>query len=189
MFRPEQSDLSALQKNLGSDRWRSALACHPVAPSAEEGRMTSDIGVIAERADMKTTGMDHPDVQASTVTWRLDAVEGALQLIHRKWTLRLLWAMWERDLRYHQLKHSLRIQPKVLSESLRGLERDGVVTKVIGAGSPSPVLYALTPLGRSLGAILLAMHGWATEHLDDVLDQQRQQDEAASSPGPRITLR
>ena len=143
--------------------------------------MTSDIGMAEELADEATTGMNRVAVQASTEIWKLDAVEGALQVIHRKWTLRLLWAMWERDLRYHQLKHSLRIQPKVLSESLRGLERDGVVTKVIGQRPPSPVLYALTPLGRSLGAVFLVMQGWAAEHLPTELDDQAQQDDATGT--------
>ena len=89
--------------------------------------------------------------------WDLEHVQSALQLIDKKWTLRLLRALWDQDLRYHQLKHGTRIQAKVLSESLRRLERDGVVTRVFGPGTPAPVMYALTPLGRSLGTMLVAM--------------------------------
>ena len=136
-----------------------------------------------------TTGDDRPTPEPAALDWSLDAVQGALQILHRKWTLRLLRALWDHDLRYHQLEHGLRIQAKVLSESLRGLERDGIVTKVFGPGIPTPVMYALTPLGRSLGSVLFAMQVWSTEHLAEVHACQRQRAEEAAAPEPRVTLR
>ena len=118
-------------------------------------------------------------------TWDLDLVEAALRLIQRKWTLRVINALWVDDLRYHRLEHRLRIQAKVLSESLRGLERDGIVTRVFGPGTPTPVMYALTPLGRSFGSMLIAMQLWAFDHVDEVRQCQHAKDAEADIREPR----
>ena len=118
-------------------------------------------------------------------TWDLDLVEAALRLIQRKWTLRVIDALWVDDLRYHRLEHRLRVQAKVLSESLRGLERDGIVTRVFGPGTPTPVMYALTPLGRSFGSMLIAMQLWAFDHVDEVRQCQHAKDAEADIREPR----
>jgi len=148
------------------------------------------LGYEAEPSSTDVTTVDGRWIDdPAELRWSLDAVEPALQILHRKWTLRLLRALWDQDLRYHQLEHHLRIQAKVLSESLRGLERDGLIAKVFGPGIPTPVMYSLTPLGRSLGSVLWAVQTWSAAHLADVHESQRRRAEEARAPEPRVTLR
>ena len=61
------------------------------------------------------------------------------------------------------------ISSKVLTETLRDLERDGIVTRHVYAEVPPRVEYELTALGRSLQTPLLALSRWAEEHIADVL--------------------
>lgn len=84
--------------------------------------------------------------------------------------------------RFSELRVPLRnITPKVLTKSLRALERDGFVVRTECAGAPRHVAYRLTPLGRSLLGLLDAARDWAKEHLDWVLDAR----EAAQARLPR----
>jgi DNA-binding HxlR family transcriptional regulator len=73
--------------------------------------------------------------------------------------------------RRFQLHHAIKgVTPKVLTDTLRSLERDGVIERVLhddGRGAKS-IAYQLTELGRSLGTPVTAIHRWAHEHLDEV---------------------
>jgi DNA-binding HxlR family transcriptional regulator len=60
------------------------------------------------------------------------------------------------------------ISPKMLTQTLRGLERDGLVTRTVYAVVPPRVDYALTPLGESLLDLVRALSNWAETHMDDV---------------------
>lgn len=58
--------------------------------------------------------------------------------------------------------------PKTASQTPRGLERDGLVSRRVGPGVPAPVEYGLTHLGRTLLGPLAAVRAWATDHIDEV---------------------
>ena len=60
------------------------------------------------------------------------------------------------------------ISQKVLTNTLRGLERDGIVTRRIYASVPPKVEYSLTPLGWSLTSPLMALYEWAATEMDSV---------------------
>ncbi|MGW5642429.1 winged helix-turn-helix transcriptional regulator [Saccharopolyspora sp. NPDC003752] len=60
-----------------------------------------------------------------------------------------------------------RLGPKELTRALRSLERDGFITRDSSGGSTS---YGLTPLGRSLLALLLDIYAWTSEHWDEIVD-------------------
>ena len=67
--------------------------------------------------------------------------------------------------RFGELLRPLRgITPKVLTESLRAMERDGLVTRTAYAENPPRVEYALTPLGRTLLEPLAAICAWSARH-------------------------
>jgi DNA-binding HxlR family transcriptional regulator len=73
--------------------------------------------------------------------------------------------------RFSELRVPLRrVTPKVLTQSLRGLERDGLVSRTVHDGPELRVEYALTPLGRSMLEPMAAACAWATEHWDELLD-------------------
>jgi DNA-binding HxlR family transcriptional regulator len=72
------------------------------------------------------------------------------------------------------------ISPKVLSETLRAMERDGLVIRDAYDENPPRVVYSLTPLGRSLLTLVEAARAWYAEHMDDLLAAR-----AASTAGHR----
>jgi DNA-binding HxlR family transcriptional regulator len=97
--------------------------------------------------------------------WELRAAEQALRLLDRKWVLALMDAMWTRARRHGELRQEVPgISDKVLTETLRFLERDGIVTRFVVHELPPYARYQLTELGRSLRMPLQALTLWALEH-------------------------
>ncbi|GAA0667766.1 helix-turn-helix domain-containing protein [Kitasatospora atroaurantiaca] len=87
-----------------------------------------------------------------------------------KWSWKIMRCLEAGPRRFSELKVPLRgITPKVLAESLRALERDGVLTRTAYDENPPRVEYELTPLGRSLFGPMDAACAWAREHLDHLL--------------------
>jgi len=64
----------------------------------------------------------------------------------------------------------------MITQTLRGLERDGLISRTVHAVVPPRVDYALTPLGRSLLDLVGALENWAETHIDDVLDTRARYD-------------
>jgi DNA-binding HxlR family transcriptional regulator len=87
-----------------------------------------------------------------------------------RWTMFIVLALAEQTLRFTQLKERIGpVTAKVLTETLRALEGDGLVSRESFADSPPRVEYSLTPLGRSLLEPIAAMRLWAEEHVPEVL--------------------
>lgn len=107
---------------------------------------------------------------ATGILWTVTAQE-VLALIGRKWTVSILRVLEHGPRRFFQVRAGIGgIQPKVLRENLRALERDGVLERVLhddGAGSKG-IAYELTHLGCSLLDLLSTVHEWGHEHLDEV---------------------
>ncbi|MFG2626646.1 winged helix-turn-helix transcriptional regulator [Streptomyces sp. NPDC048473] len=79
--------------------------------------------------------------------------------------------------RFSELRIPLRtITPKVLTQPLRSLERDGLVLRTAGAGPARHVQYEPTSLGRSLLGLLDTVRTWAELHMEELIDAR----EAAS---------
>lgn len=88
-----------------------------------------------------------------------------------KWTGLVVGALLERPHRFAELKRGIGgISQKMLTQTLRALERDGMVSREVGPGSPPPVTYALTPLGASFATTIVAVRRWTVEHFDAVLE-------------------
>jgi DNA-binding HxlR family transcriptional regulator len=94
----------------------------------------------------------------------------SLARIANKWTAMAVAVLGNGRLRFGDLKTQLEgISGKVLTETLRDLERDGLVTRHVHAEVPPRVEYELTPLGLTLHEPLLALCRWAEEHIAEVL--------------------
>jgi DNA-binding HxlR family transcriptional regulator len=94
-----------------------------------------------------------------------------LQRIGDKWTPLVFQALKDGPLRFGALRAAIgSVTPKVLTQTLRTLERDGLVSRHAQPTMPPRVDYALTGLGRSLLEPLDAVRVWAEEHADAVLD-------------------
>ena len=92
-------------------------------------------------------------------------VATAVQLIGNKWKLLIIRDLLSRPWRFNELKKDLDgISQKVLTDSLRQLEADGLVTRTVYPEVPARVEYALSELGRSMEPILDALAAWGSEY-------------------------
>ncbi|MER6510855.1 helix-turn-helix domain-containing protein [Nonomuraea sp. NPDC001636] len=86
-----------------------------------------------------------------------------------KWVTLVLSSLASGERRYSDLaRHIAGVSQKMLTQTLRGLERDGLVTRRVTPQVPVRVDYALTPLGQSLMPLVIAIKAWAEEHIEDV---------------------
>jgi DNA-binding HxlR family transcriptional regulator len=86
-----------------------------------------------------------------------------------KWSMLVLIALDEGPLRFNAVKRKLLgVTQKALTQCLRRLERNGIVTRRVVPASPIAVEYAITPLGRSVQPPMKAMYRWTTEHMVEV---------------------
>lgn len=100
----------------------------------------------------------------------------SLARIANKWTAMIVILLDERSRRFGELHTEIAgISKKVLRDTLRALERDGMVARRVDAQAVAR--YELTDLGRTLRDPLLALQAWAESHVDDVLAAQARFDE------------
>ena len=102
---------------------------------------------------------------------RVDAlVNDLIGAVADKWTLMVLETLDEKgELRFTQLSKLIPdISQKMLTQTLRRMERDGFVTRTVHAVVPPRVDYRLTPLGESLGEAFCGVWHWAEANLDAV---------------------
>ncbi len=90
-----------------------------------------------------------------------------------KWAGLILMLLAAGSARFNELRRRVDgISPKVLSQVLKRLERDGLLTRHVFATVPVTVEYRITPLGRTLHAAIEPLVLWAEEHIDAVLAAQ-----------------
>ncbi|WBB81219.1 helix-turn-helix domain-containing protein [Micromonospora sp. WMMD882] len=98
----------------------------------------------------------------------------SLVRIGDKWTGRIMVCLATGRRRFSELQAPLAgITPKVLTESLRAMERDGLVTRTAHPENPPRVEYALTPLGHELSRLMDTCCAWAAAHRDDLREARR----------------
>lgn len=96
-------------------------------------------------------------------------VATTVQLIGSKWKLLIIRNLRVRPWRFNELQKSLEgISQKILTDSLRSMESDGIVTRTVFPEVPPHVEYALSPLGESMGPILDAMEVFGHEYQETV---------------------
>lgn len=102
------------------------------------------------------------------------------QLLDRvadKWSVLILLTLGDEPMRFNGLKRRIQgVSQKMLSQTLRSLERDGLVTRTIEATVPVSVTYAITPLGRGLLGALQSMIDWAEACMIEVSGAQKAYD-------------
>ena len=93
-------------------------------------------------------------------------VETTLNLIGGKYKALILWHLSEGPRRYNELQRAVpAATPRVLTNQLRELENQKLITRTVYPVVPPRVEYAMTDLGRSLMPILTAMRNWGAEYL------------------------
>lgn len=96
-------------------------------------------------------------------------VATTVRLIGSKWKLLIMRNLLERPWRFNELKKNLEgISQKVLTDSLRSMEEDGIITRTVYPEVPPHVEYALSDLGESMRPILTAMQEWGTNYKESL---------------------
>jgi DNA-binding HxlR family transcriptional regulator len=104
-----------------------------------------------------------------------------LSRIGDKWSLLVIRQLGEGPMRFSQIKRSLgSISQKMLTATLRGLERDGFVTRTVFPTVPPRVDYELTTLGRDLLQPVTVMADWALKNAERIERSRKRFDEAAA---------
>nr|WP_240973853.1 helix-turn-helix domain-containing protein [Nonomuraea sp. FMUSA5-5] len=102
-----------------------------------------------------------------------------LDRLSDKWVTLVLTALSQGPRRYSDLSRRIAgVSQKMLTQTLRVLERDGLVSRTITPSVPVRVDYELTPLGQSLMPLVSAIKSWAQEHIEDVEAARRRYDAA-----------
>jgi DNA-binding HxlR family transcriptional regulator len=91
-----------------------------------------------------------------------------------KWAILTIAALSRDSARFNQLRRALHgVTQKTLTQTLRRLERIGIISRTVIETSPIAVEYAITPLGRTLAAPFSAMYHWVEAHRGEVETAQR----------------
>ena len=97
------------------------------------------------------------------------AVSDVLSRVGDKWTVLVVELLSNGPMRFNELRKAIgNISQKMLTTTLRGLERDGLVTRTVHAMVPPRVDYELTELGNELRVPVQALAGWARENISRI---------------------
>jgi DNA-binding HxlR family transcriptional regulator len=109
-----------------------------------------------------------------------------LRRIGDKWTMLVISALADRGtLRFSELSREIEgVTQKMLTQTLRALERDGLVEREVFATVPVTVQYTLTPLGQSLGEAVGTIRAWAYGHMDEIEVARDRFDAQPAPSGP-----
>ncbi|YCK82054.1 helix-turn-helix transcriptional regulator [Arthrobacter sp. D3-18] len=101
------------------------------------------------------------------------------QRIGDKWASLVIQVLGDGPVRFSELRKMVNVvTPKVLTQTLRALERDGLITRTVYAQVPPRVEYQLTALGESLLRPLTMLRHWAESHVPTILEARDAYDEA-----------
>jgi DNA-binding HxlR family transcriptional regulator len=92
-----------------------------------------------------------------------------MERISDKWVTLVLGALADGPLRYSDLSRAIAgVSQKMLTQTLRTLERDGLVSRTLTLGVPARTDYALTQLGQSLMPAVIVINTWAEQHIGEI---------------------
>jgi DNA-binding HxlR family transcriptional regulator len=107
-----------------------------------------------------------PDLAADVSDYEMvQGTRRTLAMLSRKWSVEILYVLANGTRRHSALLYEVgEVSKKTLTQTLRALERDGLVARRVHAQVPPRVEYSLTPLGWSLTEPLMALYEWSAEH-------------------------
>ena len=99
-----------------------------------------------------------------------------------RWSLLIIASLTDRTLRFAQLRRTIDgVSQKMLTQTLRQLERDGMVHRRVYAEVPPRVEYSLTPLGNTFTDLVAAVRDWAYVHIEEIEANRARFDQAGST--------
>lgn len=118
-----------------------------------------------DMAGLPEIGLERFDPESA----RCRGVSNVLQRVGDKWSVLVVATLSRGPHRFSELRREIEaISQRMLTLTLRSLERDGLVSRTVTPTIPPRVDYALTTLGHSLQQPVLALAGWAVDHLEEI---------------------
>jgi DNA-binding HxlR family transcriptional regulator len=112
-------------------------------------------------------------------------VREVLNRVGDKWSVLVVALLRDGPKRFSEIRRSIEgVSQRMLTLTLRGLERDGLVTRTVEPTIPPRVDYELTKLGRTLLKPILTLAAWAQEHGSDMQGARHRYDSAAKAKSP-----
>ncbi|MFF2480458.1 winged helix-turn-helix transcriptional regulator [Paenibacillus sp. NPDC058071] len=106
-----------------------------------------------------------------------------LEIISNKWTALVIYSLESGTIRYGEIRKRIEgISQKMLTQTLRQLERDGLVSRKVTPAVPPIVEYTLTPLGETLIPNLRMLKEWASNHYSAVTKAREEYDRSETEP-------
>ena len=116
------------------------------------------------------------------------AVSSILALVGDKWTVLIVVLLGDGPKRFNEIKRMVGgISQRMLTFTLRGLERDGLVTRTVFPTTPQRVDYELTKLGSTLWEAVEPLGSWAREHVSKILISRERFDEEVAKAKSVLT--
>jgi DNA-binding HxlR family transcriptional regulator len=95
----------------------------------------------------------------------IQSTHAVLDLLSRRWSVDVVYLLAGGTRRYSEILYEVgEISKKTLTQTLRTLEANGLITRRVHAQVPVRVEYSLSPLGWSITRLLMEMHEWSVEH-------------------------
>ena len=119
-----------------------------------------------------------------TIRGRALQSRDAIELLSDKWRISILHVLDAGPQRSGELQRAIpEVSPKVLTQTLRGMERDGLILRTVHAIVPPRVEYRLTPMGKSVIAPLRELCHWAKAHVSERDRSRREFDDRMRKSG------
>lgn len=122
------------------------------------------------------TAPQHDNIPGPCARWPVESIGTIRQVMARagdKWSILVVATLQDGPMRYTDLQHAIPgISQRMLTLTLRQLQRDGLVSRTAYAEVPPRVEYALTTLGSTLLGIVLPLIEWAGTHHEDIHQNQ-----------------
>lgn len=124
--------------------------------------------------------MESCEIEPTEVDW----VREVLDRVGDKWSLLLFRALRNGPLRFTELQRATPgISQRMLTHTLRILQRDGLIVRTAYAESPPRVEYEISPLGYTFIPVVITLVNWATEHQHELAANQEAWDDALDAAG------
>lgn len=126
----------------------------------------------------------HSDVPVEHTPSACQTVTEVLSRVGDKWSMQVVMSLGNGALRFNVLRRAIDgISQRMLTRTLRNLERDGLVSRAVTPSVPPRVDYALTPLGRSLVEPVNAIGRWAVAHREAIAASRERFDRELDGEG------
>jgi DNA-binding HxlR family transcriptional regulator len=133
-------------------------------------------------ADFVETSLEQRVEMSKVQSLRALALQSqeAIELLSSKWRITILHLLRSGPLRHNELQRGIeRVSPKMLTQTLRGMERDGLIDRKIHQVVPPHVAYQLNPMGQSLVPLLRDLCHWAKANAKCRDDSRRRFDHSS----------